>query len=164
MDARDIKSEVLALQKLYGLLKCDGDGTANPASNMLDDHARLILKHILDSATQRALKVYSEILAGRVGILRTPFASHLQQTDNTIKEHSSRLHMAREVDQGYRNDLGSDKERKVDAINFKLWNDQKLVRQRSRVDSIEPSTPSADATGAEFIKKRCRVCQRSTVK
>ncbi|KZV27933.1 protein lingerer-like [Dorcoceras hygrometricum] len=161
MDAVDIKSDLLALQRLYGLLKSEGDGTRNPASKMLDNNACLILKYLLDSATQKALKVYSEILADQVGLFRTPCVSHLQQTDNTIWELSSGLHMATEMDHCYRNDLGSDRERKANGLDFKNDQNERLIRQRSQV---EQSRPCADATGAEFRKKRCRVCQRSTVK
>ncbi|KAL2528295.1 uncharacterized protein Fot_20896 [Forsythia ovata] len=98
MDSRDIELDLQALQKLYGLL--NGDGESTTTNDKLDEHARLLLKNLLDTETQRVFKAHSEIIPGQACAI-----------------------------------------------------DMNIERNRS-----------VCASGSEYRKKRCRVCQGSTLK
>ncbi|KAL7131958.1 hypothetical protein ABFS83_12G039700 [Erythranthe nasuta] len=64
MDAKDIQLDLHALKSLYGLLEKDRNRTSNADS--LDEHARLLLKNLLDAETKKVLKLHSEIISGEV--------------------------------------------------------------------------------------------------
>ncbi|XP_022879504.1 uncharacterized protein LOC111397046 isoform X2 [Olea europaea var. sylvestris] len=98
MDAKDIELDLLALQRLYGLLNGDGQSTAT--NDKLDEHARLLLKNLLDTEAQRVFKAHSEIIAGQLRV----------------------------------------------------------------IDMNRERNGSVCASGSDYRKKRCRVCQGSTLK
>ncbi|KAL3844779.1 hypothetical protein ACJIZ3_002182 [Penstemon smallii] len=163
--AKDIQSDLQALQKLYGLLQNVGDGMPNKASNsvffvfkQLDENARLLLKNLLFAATQRALKAHSEMIAGRVeaGL----WALSPTQLQHRLDEQPARLPIIG------KSCGGSDQESKVDGLDVTLWTEQRFTSKGSQVSAMEQSTPSLGASRGEpeYRTKRCRVCQKTTVK
>ncbi|KAK6152960.1 hypothetical protein DH2020_012599 [Rehmannia glutinosa] len=148
MDAKDIQSDLHALKKLYGLVKKDGDGTSNTATDLLDEHARVLLKNLLDAATKRVLKLHSEIIAGQVEeASRTHSPTHLQQPDESSNEQPtppSKPSIIAESSQRCEKEImESNKDTKPDGLDIAFWKEKRFG-------------------GVEHRKKRCRLCQRNT--
>ncbi|CAH9135667.1 unnamed protein product [Cuscuta epithymum] len=67
MDIEEVESNLHALRQLYGLLENDDeDGKPRVTTGTLDNKGRLLLKSLLDSATERLFKVHSQIIAHEV--------------------------------------------------------------------------------------------------
>ncbi|KAK4774434.1 hypothetical protein SAY86_009369 [Trapa natans] len=65
-ELEEITSELLALRKLYRLLQTIEDGQSNGIELQLDLRARMLLKRLLDLASEGLLKTYSEIITGQL--------------------------------------------------------------------------------------------------
>ncbi|VFQ82572.1 unnamed protein product [Cuscuta campestris] len=66
MDIEGIQSHLHALRQLYGLLQNDEDGMPRVTAETLDNKGKLLLKKLLDSATERVFEVHSQIIAREV--------------------------------------------------------------------------------------------------
>ncbi|CAN4077380.1 unnamed protein product [Withania somnifera] len=84
MDLDDIKSKLLALRQLYGLLRNDKDGVPNLNSDGLDHEARVMLKNLLDNTMKDVLKAHSKIIARQAFVHSVP---QPQQMVDTVKQH-----------------------------------------------------------------------------
>ncbi|KAG8381070.1 hypothetical protein BUALT_Bualt06G0083800 [Buddleja alternifolia] len=157
-DAKDIQSDLYALKKLYGLLRKDGDETSNTTSDLLDEHARLLLKNLLDAAAKRTLKLHAEMIVGQVeasDMLSPP--AQLQSPDLSFNET--------QLSQSCKKDLeDSDKDKKLDRLDITLWKENKFNPQGSRAGAVEQSEQSVVGNGPEYKNKLCRVCRRNTLK
>nr|GLL41605.1 uncharacterized protein LOC114077322 [Ipomoea trifida] len=91
MDIEDIQSNLHALRQLYGLLKQDEDGLPNVTSETLDNKARLLLKSLLDSATERVLKAHSRIVAGQADASLKCTSGQPQRLKDSEKEQHLEL-------------------------------------------------------------------------
>ncbi|OMO52017.1 hypothetical protein CCACVL1_29423 [Corchorus capsularis] len=60
MELKDLESDLEALRKLYGLLQCGGDVGSNV---VLGERSKLLLKELLDGATERVLETHKKIVA-----------------------------------------------------------------------------------------------------
>ncbi|KAK6259202.1 hypothetical protein QQP08_002909 [Theobroma cacao] len=60
MELKDLQSDLEALRKLYGLLQCGGDVQSNV---VLGERSKLLLKDLLDGATERVLETHKKIIA-----------------------------------------------------------------------------------------------------
>ncbi|KAL2532820.1 Uncharacterized protein Adt_06171 [Abeliophyllum distichum] len=160
-----MESDLQALQRLYGLLENESHGLSNTNSDVLDEHARFLLKNLLDAATQKVFKVHSEIIGGQARALWTFSPIELQKRDDKVKKQSSPFpnsSLTAEVNKNYGNNVGSDQEREPDGSETISWTHmQKFPEQGIRAGSMGQSKLTV---GSEYRKTRCRVCQRSTVK
>ncbi|KAL7090443.1 hypothetical protein ACP275_12G041200 [Erythranthe tilingii] len=87
MDAKDIQLDLQALKSLYGLLEKDRNRTSNADS--LNEHARLLLKNLLDAETKKVLKLHSEIISGEVELSKkqvTPLTKSLKSNQSFGKD------------------------------------------------------------------------------
>ncbi|KAL2553080.1 uncharacterized protein Fot_06699 [Forsythia ovata] len=160
-----MESDLQALQRLYGLLENESHGLSNTTSDVLDEHARFLLKKLLDAATQKVFKVHSEIIGGQARALWTFSPIELQKRDDKVKKQSSPFpnsSLTAEVSKNYGNNVGSDQEREPDGSDTISWKHlQKFPEQGSRSGAMGQSKLTV---GSEYRKTRCRVCRRSTVK
>ncbi|KAG5603946.1 hypothetical protein H5410_025438 [Solanum commersonii] len=154
MDLDNIKSNLLALRQLYGLLRNDRDGVSNLNSDGLDHEARLMLKNLLDTTTNDVLKAHSEIIAHQAHVHNLPQHQHLV---DTVKQHPLAL-----LDMS-----------KSSAVIQSCGNEPVVMEEftlsKEKQESIVPVTETASVqrpkfrfSASETGKKRkfCRICQR----
>ncbi|KAL3637877.1 hypothetical protein CASFOL_018325 [Castilleja foliolosa] len=144
MDAKDIQSYLIALKRLYGLLKKDGDGASNSATDLLDEQARVLLKKLLDAETKRILEKYSELQQPREPTNKQPIPL-------------SKFSITAETYQSHENDMEPEKDimfSKEKGFISPQWN---------QTDGPEQLTQSVLASGLIQTKKRCRLCQKNTI-
>ncbi|CAL5368818.1 unnamed protein product [Camellia sinensis] len=60
MELEDVESDLQALRKLYGLLQSNGNGSQSESLEYLDEKARVVLKNLLDGATERVFEAHSK--------------------------------------------------------------------------------------------------------
>ncbi|CAL5323990.1 unnamed protein product [Camellia sinensis] len=60
MELEDVESDLQALRKLYGILQSNGNGSQSESLEYLDEKARVVLKNILDGATERVFEAHSK--------------------------------------------------------------------------------------------------------
>ncbi|KAH0753833.1 hypothetical protein KY290_024103 [Solanum tuberosum] len=154
MDLDNIKSNLLALRQLYGLLRNDRDGVSNLNSDGLDHEARLMLKNLLDTTTNDVLKAHSEIIAHQAHVHNLPQPQHL-------------------VDMVKQRPLASLDMSKSSAVIQSCGNEPVVMEEstlsKEKQESIVPVTQTASVqrpkfrfSASETGKKRkfCRICQR----
>ncbi|XP_049385674.1 uncharacterized protein LOC125849748 [Solanum stenotomum] len=154
MDLDNIKSSLLALRQLYGLLRNDKDGVSNLNSDGLDHEARLMLKNLLDTTTNDVLKAHSEIIAHQAHVHNLPQPQHLV---DMVKQHPLAL-----LDMS-----------KSSAVIQSCGNEPVVMEEstlsKEKQESIVPVTQTASVqrpkfrfSASETGKKRkfCRICQR----
>ncbi|XP_006344321.1 uncharacterized protein [Solanum tuberosum] len=154
MDLDNIKSNLLALRQLYGLLRNDRDGVSNLNSDGLDHEARLMLKNLLDTTTNDVLKAHSEIIAHQAHVHNLPQPQHL--VDMVKQRPLALLDMS-----------------KSSAVIQSCGNEPVVMEEstlsKEKQESIVPVTQTAGVqrpkfrfSASETGKKRkfCRICQR----
>ncbi|KAH0675071.1 hypothetical protein KY285_022872 [Solanum tuberosum] len=154
MDLENIKSNLLALRQLYGLLQNDRDGVSNLNSDGLDHEARLMLKNLLDTTTNDVLKAHSEIIAHQAHVHNLPQPQHL--VDMVKQRPLALLDMS-----------------KSSAVIQSCGNEPVVMEEstlsKEKQESIVPVTQTASVqrpkfrfSASETGKKRkfCRICQR----
>nr|GMD72498.1 uncharacterized protein LOC109157107 [Ipomoea batatas] len=150
MDIEDIQSNLHSLRQLYGLLKQDEDGLPNVTSETLDNKARLLLKSLLDSATERVLKAHSRVDA----TLKCTSGQPHRLKDSVKEQH---LALSNALKQSWEKQSVSS-----ETGGLKL---EGVVKPATEVGVIEMPKLVFSATESENRRKRCRVCQRpKTVK
>ncbi|KAJ6378077.1 hypothetical protein OIU78_028331 [Salix suchowensis] len=78
MELEDAHSDLCSLRKLYGLLQGSPDGVQ--MAGFLDERAKVLLKSLLDAATEKALLAYSKIIVdAQLGVSNTPYSSQSVQ-------------------------------------------------------------------------------------
>lgn len=90
--------------------------------------------------------------------------TQLQQPDESSKERPtppSKLSITAEGSQYCEEEVDSDKPTKMDGLDVTLWKEKRFTPQWSRAGAVEQCVP---ASGPQHRQKRCRVCQRNTVK
>ncbi|XP_055809604.1 uncharacterized protein LOC129879897 [Solanum dulcamara] len=153
MELDNIKSNLLALRQLYGLLQNDRDGVSNLNSDGLDHEARVMLKNLLDTTTNDVLKAHSEIIANQARVRSLP---QPQQQVYMGKQRPLAL---------------LDVSKSSDVIQScgkeTVFMDSTLSKEKQEL--IVPITQTASAQRPKFSfsasetgKKRkfCRICQR----
>ncbi|XP_069153855.1 uncharacterized protein [Solanum lycopersicum] len=154
MDLENIKSNLLALRQLYGLLRNDRDGVSNLNSDGLDHEARVMLKNLLDTTTNDLLKAHSEIIAHQAHVHNLPQPQHL--VDMVKQRPLALLDMP-----------------KSSAVIQSCGNEPVVVEEstlsKEKQESIVPVTQTASVQRPKFSfsasetgnkRKFCRICQR----
>ncbi|KAF8411772.1 hypothetical protein HHK36_004331 [Tetracentron sinense] len=73
MELEDVQTDLHALRKLYGLLQIKVNSLQNADLKNLDENARLLLKKLLDGATEQAFQSHSKIVSGQSAVSHTPY-------------------------------------------------------------------------------------------
>ncbi|KAK4715494.1 hypothetical protein R3W88_013832 [Solanum pinnatisectum] len=154
MGLDNIKSNLLALRQLYGLLRNDRDGVSNLNSDGLDHEARLMLKNLLDTTTNDVLKAHSEIIAHQAHVHNLPQPQHL--VDMVKQRPLALLDMS-----------------KSSAVIQSCGNEPVVMEEstlsKEKQESVVPVTQTASVQRPKFRfsasetgmkRKFCRICQR----
>ncbi|KAK9288150.1 hypothetical protein L1049_016598 [Liquidambar formosana] len=158
-----VNSELHALRKLYGLLQSSEDGMYASSVN-LDEKARLILKDLLDCATERVFMTHSKIIAAQSGVSNKPFSTQPGQpeqpevTRKLLPPASPAISKSSPI---------------VIQNSSKNLNFGTIITSKAEPSPtgpshqeivLEQSKPSISASKPETRKKRCWVCQQSSMK
>lgn len=147
----DVYSDLHSLRKLYGLLLINGDGLQN-----LDDKACFLLKKLLDGATQRAFEAHSKILAARLGASGIPSSIQSEQIQSSRSMRMpTKLQSRTSCDS---QPSPSTMQNSENNSNLDMVGKDK----RDKVSNMSPTNLSAMETGNR--KKRCRLCEQSSLK
>lgn len=163
-ELEDVCSDLQALRKLYGLLHSSKDGLQYSSylyAKHLDEKAQLLLKNMLDEATERVFKIHSKIMAAQSGVSHKPFSTQLEQseaTQNLQPPHSPTVLNASLI--GLRNSS------KDTFSTITLPNDElSATKPTHRGIVVEQPKISISSTKPEIRKKHCQVvCERSNRK
>ncbi|KAJ8570209.1 hypothetical protein K7X08_006786 [Anisodus acutangulus] len=153
MDLDDIKSNLLSLRQLYGLLQNDREGFSNLTSDGLDYEARVMLKNLLDTTTKDVFKAHSEIIARQARVHSLPQPEH-------------------RVDAVKKQPLALSDVSKSSAVIQSCGKEQVVMDStlpKEKQESILPITQTTNAQHPKFSfsasesgnkRKFCRICQR----
>ncbi|XXG43890.1 hypothetical protein AAC387_Pa01g3827 [Persea americana] len=83
MELEDLRSDLNALKKLYGLLQSKGNILQVSGSENLDDTSRQLLKKLLDGATEQAFQSHSKITTEKSSASVLPDSLQKLPTSNT---------------------------------------------------------------------------------
>ncbi|XP_059315500.1 uncharacterized protein LOC132066142 [Lycium ferocissimum] len=147
MELDDIKSNLLALRQLYGLLRNDRDGLSNLNSDGLDYEARVMLKNLLDNTTNDVLKAHSEIIARQPRVHSLP---HPQQLIDTVKQRPLAL-----------SDVSKSSAVIQSCGREPVVMDSTLSKEKQQlIMTTRPPKFSFSASESGNKRKFCRICQR----
>ncbi|XP_016548896.1 uncharacterized protein LOC107848637 [Capsicum annuum] len=156
MDLDNIKSNLIALRQLYGLLRNDSDGASNLNSDGLDHEARVMLKNLLDTTTNDVLKAHFEIIAGQVHVHSLP---QPQQPVDTVKQQPVAL-----LDVS-KSSAGIQSYGKEPVVVDPTLSKEKQEPAAPITQTASALPPKFSFSAGESGKKRkfCRICQRPKV-
>ncbi|OIT19831.1 hypothetical protein A4A49_42462 [Nicotiana attenuata] len=153
MDLDNIKSNLLALRQLYGLLRNDGDGLSKLTSDGLDYEARVMLKNLLDTTTNDVLKAHSEIIARQARVHSLPQPQHLVDTANQRSLALSDLSKSSAVIQSCGREL-------VVMDSTLSTEKQESIMPITQTAYTQPPQFSFSASESGNKRKFCRICKR----
>ncbi|XP_052189962.1 uncharacterized protein LOC127799778 [Diospyros lotus] len=159
MELEDVESDLKALRRLYWLLQSSGNGLQRANAECLDEKARIFLKGLLDSATERVFGAHSKLKAiqlwfcdalpaGKLGKLKGvpiqgPVSPDAPETSLGIGQISAKAPI--------RNQITLHEENKMQIMPPT----QEISSEKSKLDSF--------ATGPEKTKGHCRIFQNSNL-
>ncbi|KAK3185167.1 hypothetical protein Dsin_032453 [Dipteronia sinensis] len=157
MEPVDVKADLQALRKLYGLLQSRADIAQKSKNEMfvgkqLDERARLLLKNLLDVATEKTLETHSRIMAAAESRVSNSGCYFKSKQSNVIPKLGSPVlpyvFKSSPIAAGQRNS-----------------NSYKLSCRKDELSSSKPipqeaTLESSKASISSNRKKRCRVCQQ----
>ncbi|KAL0431146.1 UNVERIFIED_CONTAM: hypothetical protein Sradi_0740600 [Sesamum radiatum] len=105
------------------------------------------------------------MIAGEVEAPGTVYLTQLQQPDELSKELTLPLPLSSiTAEDNSDEQLNCNTEKKVDGLDTSLWKGKRFSPQWNQAGSMEQSIQSVLASGPERRMRRCRLCQRNTVK
>nr|XP_016498011.1 PREDICTED: LOW QUALITY PROTEIN: uncharacterized protein LOC107816780 [Nicotiana tabacum] len=153
MDLDNIKSNLLALRQLYGLLRNDRDGLSKLTSDGLDYEARVMLKNLLDTTTNDVLKAHSEIIARQACVHSLPQPLYLVDTAKQRSLALSDLSKTSAV-------IQSRGEEPVVMDSTFPKEKQECIMPITQTAYAQPPQFSFSASESGNKRKFCRICKR----
>ncbi|KAK1567063.1 hypothetical protein Q3G72_007678 [Acer saccharum] len=158
MEPVDVKADLQALRKLYGLLQSSGDIAQKSKNEIfvgkrLDERARLMLKNLLDVATEKALETHSKIIAAAEsrGVSNSGCYFKSKQSNVIPKLGSPALPYV------FKSSPIAAGQRNSNSYNLTCRKDE---LSSSKPIPREVTLESSKASISSNRKKRCRVCQQ----
>ncbi|KAK2662875.1 hypothetical protein Ddye_001449 [Dipteronia dyeriana] len=157
MEPVDVKADLQALRKLYGLLQSSGDGAQESKNEtfvgkQLDERARLMLKNLLDVATEKTLETHSKIIAAAESRVSNSGSYFKSKQSNVIQKLGSPV-------------LPYVFKSSPIAAGQRTSNSYNLTCRKDELSSSKPilqevTLESSKASISSNRKKCCRVCQQ----
>ncbi|KAK4847225.1 hypothetical protein QYF36_027254, partial [Acer negundo] len=149
MEPVDVKADLQALRILYGLLQSRGDIAQKSKNEILDERARLMLKNLLDVATEKTLETHSKIIAAAES---NPGCYFKSKQPNVIPKLGSPV-----LPYVFKSSPIAAGQRNSNSYNLTCRKDE---LSSSKPVPQEVTLESSKASISSNRKKRCRVCHQ----